>query len=227
MQYLTKLRAFTKVKAGMRFDRLLTLGAVREYDGTGSPYLAWHCRCDCGNEAIVRSDNLLRGATRSCGCYRLETVKRVSTKHGHARDYTPTPEHRAWSSMISRCENPFHKSYPSYGGRGISVCERWKRFENFIQDLGPRPSKDYSVERIDNNGNYEPSNVKWATRLEQMSNLRTNRWITAQGHTLHLQEWSRRTGIPKGTLWRRLHKGWSEERAICTPLRPKKKNKTV
>jgi hypothetical protein len=120
--------------------------------------------------------------------------------------------------MIGRCENTTTDAYPWYGGRGIKVCDRWRTFENFLADLGERPSKDHTLERGDVNGNYEPGNVRWATRLEQGANKRNNRNLTAFGETLHMQEWCRRFGILQGTLWDRLDRGWDVERALSTPV---------
>lgn len=125
---------------------------------------AWMCRCECGNERAVVGNNLVRGITVSCGCHRKE----VLIKHG----YTGRSEYSSWQGMKDRCLNPNSASYPDYGGRGIMVCERWLSFENFLEDMGPKPSKKYSIERIDVNGDYEPGNCKWATQTEQNHNLR-------------------------------------------------------
>jgi hypothetical protein len=104
-------------------------------------------------------------------------------------------EHDAWRGMLARCRNPRHPSYKNYGGRGITACERWNSFENFLDDMGKRPSPKHSLDRIDNNGNYEPGNCRWATRREQANNTRMNRFVTFDGRTMTLAQWARETGI--------------------------------
>jgi len=121
--------------------------------------------------------------------------------------------------MLLRCNDPNVDAYPWYGGRGIRVCERWQNFENFLADVGLRPSKAHTIERNDVNGHYEPGNVRWATRREQGANKRNNRHITAFGETLHMQEWCRRFDIKQGTLWDRLDRGWPVERALSEPVK--------
>jgi hypothetical protein len=133
---------------------------------------------------------------------------------GRAREYT------AWTNMKIRCLNPRAQNYALYGGRGITVCDRWRdSFEHFLADVGRRPSPLHSVDRIDPNGNYEPSNVRWSTVKEQAQNRRTTRLIAFNGTTLCLNEWVLRTGIDKVTLSDRLNRGWSVERALTTPTR--------
>lgn len=147
---------------GRRFGRLVVLAL--HSNARRKPTRAdrkWLCRCDCGELTVTRGVNLRSGNTKSCGCMWWETI----TTHGHCR----TPEYRAWNQMIQRCTNPNSQRYSRYGGRGISVCQRWFRFENFLADMGPRPP-GYSIERIDNDGNYEPSNCVWIPRNQQQRN---------------------------------------------------------
>ena len=125
-------------------------------------YVEWHCRCKCGNAITVRGSHLLSGNTRSCGCLQKDSV----STHGRSR----TPEWKAWHSMRQRCTNPNNKKFKNYGGRNIIVCKQWSRFERFLADMGNRPSSKHSLDRRDNNGNYEPSNCRWATSVQQNRN---------------------------------------------------------
>lgn len=129
------------------------------------------------------------------------------------------PEYRVWVSMIARCHNPKNKSYPNYGGRGITVCKRWHILENFLTDMGKRPSGK-QLDRIDNSGNYEPSNCRWATRRQQQNNTRKNALVTYKGVTLTVSQWSRRVSIDAPILWNRIYLyGWSIRKALYTPVK--------
>jgi hypothetical protein len=151
---------------GKKFGRLLVL----ERHGTDSDNKAtWVCQCECGNQIITQGKSLRKGFTVSCGCFRVDLVAAKNTTHGKYG----TPENRAWNSMKRRCYNSHSKDYENYGGRGITVCERWiNSFENFLSDMGLRPSSQHSIDRKNVNGNYEPSNCKWATPIEQRHNRR-------------------------------------------------------
>jgi hypothetical protein len=131
-------------------------------------------------------------------------------------DMCETHEYRAWSAMISRCTNTSNPSYKRYGGRGITVCEEWRlSFESFYKCMGDRPSNKHSLDRINNDGNYEPGNCRWATRTVQQRNRHDNRYLTVDGVTLHLLEWSKRTGIEPETIWRRIDEyGWTLQKAL-------------
>ena len=146
----------------------------------------------------------------------------MKIKHGHCRTNKRTKEWYAWHSMIRRCKYPSMDRYHRYGGRGISVCERWKDFSNFLQDVGFAPSEKHSLGRIDNEGNYEPGNVQWETPEQQHRNTSGNRNITFNGETLTLVEWSEKTGLKRTTITQRIDAyGWSIEKALTTPKRRK------
>ena len=166
----------------------------------------WLCECKCGTRLVVRGYDLRSGGTRSCGCLSRE----LATTHGLRK----TPEYSVWADMIRRGTNPNHPAYKDYGGRGIKVSARWRKFENFYADMGPRPSPAHSLDRIDNDGDYEPENCRWATRKEQARNIRPNRMIPFNGEMLCVTEWAERVGLRRDTLRWRLNHGWSVGRAI-------------
>lgn len=152
-----------------------------------------------------------------------ETRSAAATTHGQSK----SPEYAVWNSMRERCGNENHKSYQSYGGRGIRVCERWEQFENFIADIGPRPSRFHSIDRHpNNNGNYEPGNVRWATAREQTNNRRSCRMIVFNGKRQSVSDAARQAGLPYFTVSLRLRKGWSVEKTFGTPVRGKGANGT-
>ncbi len=168
------------------------------------------CRCSCGKESVVRITRLANSESRSCGCLQIKQM----TKHGLASSL----EYKTWKTMISRCYKEYNPSYKWYGAKGIRVCDRWlESIENFIEDMGNRPSKKYSIDRIDGDKDYNKENCKWSTRHEQASNTSSNRNITAFGKTLCLSEWSRKFKINYTTLRTRLLKGWDPEKALTTP----------
>ena len=174
----------------------------------------WVCRCSCGSETTVEQYKIISGHTVSCGCWKLERSRT------HAM--TGTPEHRCWKNMRSRCTNPNIPSFDKYGGRGIQICARWSRFENFFEDMGPRPTPKHTIERIDNNGHYCPENCKWATMAEQDVNKRTNRFLAWDGKTLTVSQWACQLGMPETTLRARIgYLGWSIEKALTLPRRPR------
>lgn len=174
------------------------------------------CRCKCGKEALIPPTKLVNLGTTSCASCR---AKRVHTKHGAAGSgENRTSEYKTWAGIKNRCSNSNDKSFKNYGGRGIKVCDRWlESFENFLADMGPKPSPAHSIDRIDVDGNYEPSNCRWATRAEQSRNKRNLRMITYQDKTQCLADWAEEFGIAYSALLWRLDTGWSVEQALTTP----------
>ena len=155
---------------GQRFGRLTALQPAGKY----FHMIAWLCQCECGRQVTVAGNTLRMGAQQSCGCWNRELMARLgraSKRHGHCVAAKTTPEYRSWGAMRDRCRRPGHKAYKHYGGRGIQVCERWSLFENFLADMGPRPP-GHTLDRVNNDGDYEPSNCRWATLSEQNKNQR-------------------------------------------------------
>lgn len=192
---------------GQKFGRL-TVESLERIKGV----LCWRCSCDCGGTVTLRTARLTGSRpTKSCGCLWLETVPGSNRTHQRTGDYL----HRIWGLIVHRCCNPKSPAYGNYGGRGITICNRWRySFEAFVADVGERPTDAHTLDRINNDGNYEPGNVRWATRTEQARNTRFNRRITVNGVTKVLQEWANETGISRRTIAARLRRGWSPEKAV-------------
>ena len=204
-----------KIKEGQRFGRLT---AIRFIEKRFRSHEIWEFKCDCGSLKNLFVNNVKRN-TKSCGCLKHECLIQRNKEKLSTHKLTNTSIHRAWASMKSRCLNKNHKSYSSYGGRGINVCNRWMIFENFYQDMGERPSKNHSLDRVDNNGDYTPENCRWADRYQQQSNRRTNHYITFSGETMTIAQWSRKLQINTKTLATRiLTLKWSYEDALTTPI---------
>ncbi len=203
-----------------RFGRLEIVGVV----GKSPSGLKVACKCDCGNETEVFLTNLRKnGHTRSCGCLQQESRGANSTKHG----MTETAEFRIWSAMLRRCSNKNCEEYSRYGGRGIVVCDRWKDFAMFFEDMGLRPSSRHGIDRHpDNNGNYEPGNCRWATYTENARNTRRNRVLEFNGESLCVSEWAERLGCRVHFLIARLNRGWSIEKTLTTPPVPRGRRTT-
>lgn len=193
---------------GRKFSRL----KVDSRAGTSKHQKSlWNCTCDCGNHVVVDTSTLTQGNTKSCGCLRTDELQR----RGFRKDIG-TKTYRIWQAMLNRCRNKNVPHYCNYGGRGITVCDRWANYENFVSDMGKCPEGDMSIDRIDNDGNYEPGNCRWATRKEQNRNKRGNRLITYDGETMILKEWAERLDIDQASLRERLEK-WDLSRALTQP----------
>lgn len=182
---------------------------------SGASHDLWLCSCSCGVVRTYNGNNLRRGLSNSCGCFRSDLARRALTTHG----MTGTPEYRTWRRMIERCENPNHESFDLYGGRGILVARVWRRnFTRFFSDMGPKP-RGCSIDRINSNKNYAPGNCRWATPTQQARNMRSNRRLKYRGQDLAMSEWAEKVGIRSTTLWRRLSMGWPLSRALEEPVR--------
>lgn len=181
----------------------------------------WLCRCDCGKLAIVEGKNLRGGLTSSCGCLHNESIAKRSITHG----LTDSPEYKVWCGMKRRCYNKNEKCYERYGARGITVCDRWLHsFENFLADMGARPSAKHTIDRIDNNNSYSPDNCRWILHVDQCANRRSNVVICYNNETRILSEWAKITGLNPSTIKMRLKLGWSPEKALTQPTRLSKEN---
>lgn len=187
--------------SGFRSGRLVVVGrGVRKNH--------WNCICDCGNYHEVGRSHLMQFKVKSCGCLHRESSRRngkANTRHGMSK----SPEHGAWDAMLCRCYYPSSNSYYNYGARGIRVCDKWKNsFEAFYEDMGPRPSSDHSLDRIDTSGDYGPENCRWATSKEQGRNRRTNRVLEFNGESKSMIEWSEELGLDYTMLRARIKSGW-------------------
>lgn len=206
---------------GMRFGRL----TVIDYHHTNADkYACWRCRCDCGKVVVVPGKSLRTGNTKSCGCLSIdaatERIVSFNTTHGS----TQTRLFRTWTNIKTRCENPNAINYKDYGGRGIKVCDEWQKFEPFCDwALANGYADNLSIDRIDNNGNYEPLNCRWATDKEQANNRRSNRVIEFNGEKKNLKQWAETLGISGGALGRRFQSpNFTLESALTTPCMRKR-----
>lgn len=197
---------------GQVFGRLTVL---RRSGTAASGHARWFCSCECGNTTQVLSSNLRVGVTKSCGCLVAENMRKVSTTHGLLKHSS----YQVWAKMLGRCLNQNNPAYKHYGGRGITVCDRWLSVENFIADMGERPAR-LSLERVDVNKGYSKDNCVWADAKTQARNKRTNIVETFKGKTATLIEHSEDAGLNYSTVWFRRNKlGWSLEKALTTPVR--------
>ncbi len=174
----------------------------------------WTCKCDCGSIKDIIGSKLRNGEARSCGCRIAILTKHRFTKHGLSDTH---PLYGVWKNMRNRCNDPNHKSYKNYGGRGIAVCARWDSFAAFVEDMGERPSPLHSLDRRDNDGPYSPTNCQWATKKQQSQNSRRPVIMTANGISMNMSEWAIHLGINIASIYGRLKRGWPIELALTTP----------
>lgn len=212
---------------GVRFNMLTGLNPVRT---TPQGHWYWLFRCDCGQEKEIRASHAKSGQIKSCGCAHGDLIAKQRTKHGYWKGGVSAPEYSAWCMARTRCHNPNNHAYPRYGARGLTMCDRWRfgengrsGFECFIADMGNRPSRKHSLDRVDNNKGYSPDNCRWATREEQMRNTRQRHLVTFEGRAMTAADAADLAGIPRSVVWQRLFRGWSADRALTTPVRIKRK----
>ena len=182
--------------SGKKYERWTVI------DYAGNKY--WNCICDCGTCRKVEGHHLRSGMSRSCGCLQKEIVSKISTKHGQSKAGNKSSIHTTWQNIKKRCCDIKNAHYKNYGGRGINICDRWiNSFENFYADMGDKPTEKHTIERINNDGNYEPSNCRWATREEQQANKRTRKdALIHEGITT--TEWAKKLGITTGAAYYRI-----------------------
>lgn len=203
---------------GQKFGRSTVLEMVRRPKKDGYKAIFWKCQCSCPNKTItyVATSSLTHGATKSCGCLARETAIKQETTHGMSDSHL----YYTWCNMRNRCKHPSTDSYELYGGRGIRVCDEWEHsFEVFRDWAFANGYKEgLSIDRINVDGNYEPSNCKWPTLIEQANNKRSNHRLIYHGESKTIAEWARECDIPYGVLSQRIYRHWSVERALETPV---------
>jgi hypothetical protein len=193
------------MRAGDRYARLVALRLV-EKRGRNS---YWEFQCDCGSLRRMKVGHVTSGHTKSCGCLSREVTSDRSRRHGK----TGTQEYFSWRRMLERCNNQKAKDFDHYGGRGIKVCDRWLKFENFLADIGNRPIA-HSLDRINNNGNYEPGNCRWATQAQQLRNRRITKMVEFRGQKIPLIDACEIVGISYNKARQRIDNGWDIQRAL-------------
>lgn len=199
---------------GQRFGRLV---ALKQAGKNKQQNALWLCLCDCGKTVIVSQNNLRKGGTKSCGCFKADCGRNQFMTHGLSKDENgkQTRLYGIWAGIKKRCLNPRNQAYKDYGGRGILIVEAWLLFENFYAwAMSHGYRDDLTIERKDVNGNYCPENCIWIPLKNQARNTRGNHIITYDGKTMLLTDWTKTTGIDRSTLALRLKKGWTEERAL-------------
>ena len=207
------METLSSVPVGSQFGLWTVTDAPPEYRYVRGVH--WFCRCTCGTERYVKAYSLKIGVTTSCGCIN----GRCNYGARRPESKTNLPEYEVWHTMKRRCQAPTAANYARYGGRGITVCERWRKFEAFFEDMGPRPTPSHTIERIDSNGPYSSDNCRWATPKDQARNRSNNRFVTFQGETKTVVEWSEITGISNHVIYKRLADGWEIGEALTRQSR--------
>lgn len=185
----------------------------------GRPTYGWY-RCICGTEKEILLGHVITGKTQSCGCLHRERTAAALRLRQTTHGMYGSPEYKSWRAMLDRCRNPNSYAFDDYMGRGITVCDRWSKFENFYADMGSRPP-GLTLERVDNSKGYTPGNCEWVTRKQQTNNRRSNVNITYNGRTQTVSQWENEFEVRRGFFHERLRAGWSPEKAFTTPSRKK------
>ncbi len=195
---------------GQSFGKWTVLFRMHSKESTSA---VWKCRCSCGSTLNIYGSALRAQKTLSCRACRMNIIRKEICNEDK-------PEYKSWDGLKQRCSNPNNASFNRYGELGVTVCERWKHsFDNFLADMGPKPSAQHSIDRKDNNGNYEPGNCRWATKKEQARNRTNNKCITFENKTLTISEWAEITNIAPTNITRRLKSGWTIEKTLTHPER--------
>ena len=208
---------------GQKFGKLTVIKRVENHvQPCGKQYVQWLCKCDCGNETVVRSANLKGGRTQSCGCL----IKETNSTHGLKK----TRLYVVWKDIKARCFNPNANNFKDYGAKGVFMCDEWRNdfkvFYDWAMENGYNPNAkrgECTIDRINNNKGYSPDNCRWTDNLTQQNNKKNNRFLTYNGETHTIAEWSRILNIKTYVLYARLYSGWSVERTLTTPVKKYKK----
>jgi len=203
---------YPKDLVGLQFGRLTVISQTPN----DRPYRVslWNCQCVCGNSRVVQRSALVCGVQVSCGCFMRMRVKETHTTHGLHRHSA----YGTWKAMIDRCYNPDSKDFKDYGGRGIQVCDEWRDLAGFVAGMGPK-EKGQSIDRLDENGDYEPGNCRWTDALGQGEHKRNNAIITRLGSQRHIASVWREAGIKESTFYNRLNAGMTPDEAASLPVR--------
>lgn len=203
---------------GQKFGKLTVISEAPKR----GKHCHWNCVCECGNKRVVRTNNLRMGTSKSCGCVNPRNFNTDRVLDPRTGKMVRPDGYHSWKAIQSRCYTKSNLSYADYGGRGITVCDRWRGpggLANFLSDMGTKPTPLHSVERVNPNGNYCPENCVWADKTEQSNNRRGLNWITHNGRTMTITQWNRELGLAEGGIEFRLRRGWSIHEAISTPRR--------
>lgn len=209
--------------SGQKFGRLT---AVRRGENTKDGHAQWICRCACGKTVIVLARYLKSGHTRSCGCLQAEKASFAASRRNVTHGESAAPLYHVWQSMRARCNNPKHRNFSNYGGRGIKVCEEWDRSYTAFRDWAQRSGyrKGLQLDRLNNNGGYSPLNCRWITPKGNSNNRRTSRYLEYNGERKSVAEWAAEKGISYQTLYSRITDGWTVEKALTVPITGGKSN---
>jgi len=203
-----------------KFGKLIVIGFAERKN----KLTCWYCKCDCGKIIKAYTNDLTTGDTTSCGYFKKEALRIRRTTHAHSIDRKnrgPSRTYITWQAMLNRCYNSNNKSFDYYGGRGIKVCERWKKFENFLEDMGERPT-GLSLDRTDNEDDYYKENCQYADKITQCNNRRSNHLLNYKDKIQNITQWSKELNIGANVIRKRLRDGWSIERALTEPVNSRK-----